>query len=158
MADGGIMTIREEMDIHRLPSFVWPYLTNANLIAQWNTKIRSISPHTPGPFRPHYTFDLTMLLRDKEKQLSAEVTELVENQRIVIVMQSQEGDSTMQASETYTLKPTRNGTHLERVIDAPAVVMPWWARMLIWLISKFGKPTEETGLQRLARLVEKGAQ
>lgn len=149
------MTIREEAIIHRLPSFVWPYLTNVELIPRWNDKITRMEAVSQGGFRVHYQFKVTYHMKGKEREFAAEVTECNEPQRIVTRQLSIDGEP-LAVTETIRLTPVRQGTKVQRIIEFPSESVPWWARTLVWFITKLGKPVGEPVLEKLGRMVEQG--
>jgi uncharacterized protein YndB with AHSA1/START domain len=150
-----VVTIRETAIIQCPPSSVWPFLTNAELIPRWNDKVTRLVPKSAGSFRLHYQFNVTFHLNGKEREFAAEVTEYDEPNRLIITQHSLAGEP-MEASETITLTPARQGTKIERVIKFSSKQIPWWARVLVWFITRLGKPVGEPVLEKLGRMVESG--
>lgn len=153
------MTVKEEAIIHRLPSFVWPYLASTDMLPRWNPQIRRIFPKSPGPFRPHFEFEITLLTKDGEHQYDAEVTEFVEHRRIVFTMRSKTDPSIPESTECITLTPQVKGTKIERTTEifATEKTVSWWVKLLMRIFGNFNKqkvPSEGKTLQRLAQVVE----
>ncbi len=157
------MTVKEETVIHRLPSFVWPFLASTDMLPRWNSKIRRIFPKMPGPFRPHFEFDVTLLVKGIEHEYSAEVVEFVEHRRIVFKMRSKLDPSIPESTESITLSPVVKGTQIERITEIydKEKTISWWVKLLKRFFSHFKKstPTQSKGntLHRLAKLVEQNS-
>lgn len=155
------MTLKEETTIRRMPSFVWPYLANAEMLPRWNSKIRRIFPKESGPFRPHFQFDLILQVQGSEHEYTAEVVELVELRRIVIQMRSKTDPNVPVSTEIITLTPIVKGSKIERTTEVYTSedVVSWWVKFLRRIFRSFRKvvqPKQEESLKRLAQLVEKG--
>ena len=60
----------------------------------------------------------------------------------------------MSACITYELKDLGRTTRVREQIEFTSTSIPILLRPLIWLVSRFGKPTGETTLMRLKRAVE----
>lgn len=150
------MTVKEETVIRRLPSFVWPFLASTDMLARWNTNIRRIFPKTSGPFRPHFEFDVTLLVKNQEREYIGEVVEFVEHRRIVFKLCSKTDPSIPPSIESITLTPLVKGTRIERVTETVGneKTISWWARLLGRLFGSLGRPRSDQTLKRLARLVE----
>ena len=157
------MTVKEETVIHRLPSFVWPFLASTEMLPRWNPKIRRIFPKTPGPFRPHFEFDVTLLVKGNEHEYSAEVVEFVEHRRIVFQMRSKSDPSIPVSTECITLSPVVKGTQIERITEIydKEKTISWWAKLLARFFGRFRKKTPKISkgntLHRLAKLVEQNS-
>ncbi len=157
------MTVKEEGIIHRLPSFVWPYLATTDMLPRWNPSIRRIFPRSPGPFRPHFEFDITLLTQNGEHEYSGEVVEFVEHRRIVFKLRSKSDPSIPVSTEAITLSPVVKGTKIERMTEIydKEKTISWWVKLLMRIFGRFKKrtPNESKGntLHRLAKLVEQNS-
>lgn len=150
------MTVKEEAVIRRLPSFVWPYVASTDMLPQWNTNIRRIFPKSPGPFRPHFEFDVTLLVKDEEQEYAGEVVEFVEHRRIVFKLRSKADASIPPSMESITLTPIVKGTKIERVTEIfdKEKTISWWVKLLRRIFGSFSLPKKNHTLTRLAQLVE----
>lgn len=150
------MTVKEEGIILRLPSFVWPYVATTDMLPRWNPSIRRIFPKSPGPFRPHFEFDVTLLTKNGEHEYSAEVVEFVEHRRIVFQMRSKSDPSIPPSMESITLTPIVKGTKIERVTEIfdKEKTISWWVRLFRRLFGTFTQPQTGQTLKRLAQIVE----
>lgn len=154
------MTVKEEGIIHRLPSFVWQYVASTDMLPRWNPAIRRIFPKSPGPFRPHFEFDVTLAGPNGEHEYDAEVTEFVEHRRIVFKMRSKTDPTLPESTEIITLSPIIKGTKIERFTEiySREKTISWWAKLLMRIFGRFKKQQAEVKdgetLKRLAQLVE----
>lgn len=151
------MNVKEEAIIHRLPSFVWPYLASTEMLPRWNSQILRIFPKEHGPFRPHFKFDVTLLVKGNEHEYSAEVVEFIELRRIVFKLRSKTNPSLPESTECITLSPLVKGTKIERTTEifGTEKTISWWVKLLQRLFGCLNKPkATEYSLKRLAQVVE----
>jgi len=57
--------------------------------------------------------------------------------------------------ESYDLLDRRGGTRILHDVAIHFAGVPWWVAALAWVITRLGKPTGQTYVEKLARLAER---
>lgn len=148
------MKLRVHTTIRASASEVWPYLVDPVLQAAWNPKVVSVDRPADGPVQAGERFLMIYRMSGKEKLSRVEVTGLVPNQSLVFEHHMDEDGKARTAIEAYTLTPTPNGVKLTQSIDLSRMNIPLPIRVLVWLITRLGKPVERPYLDRLKQMIE----
>lgn len=148
------MKLRQHTRIQAPAESVWPYLVDPVIQAAWNPKIISIDRATDGPVRVGETYEMIFRMSRKEHLSRIEVVELVPNELLGFEHRFEDRGKQRRLGETYGLTPSRGGVKLTHTIDVSDLGIPLPLRILIWLITRFGKDTEQPYLERLREMIE----
>lgn len=150
------MTLRERIAIDVPPEMLWPYLSDPVLLGTWNPRIREIERDATGPVVLGERFGLTFQM-SRAEHAEMEVLECTFPTRIVF-RHHRETDPNAYADLTFDVRATDGGCVLTQTFDLSRAGIPVFFRVLIWLISRFGKPEGATYLQELKQDLESKTQ
>ena len=155
-SDIGIdMKATDQIDINVTPEQLWPFLIDPVLQAAWNPKIISIDRPHAGPASIGETYNMTVRMSNKPPQSSeVHVVDVIEAQRLTFEHRATEAGTGLIVTETFTLTPTGQGTRVEQTVDMSNMPMPWFVRLLVSLVMKFGKRVGDSQLLGLKKMVE----
>lgn len=148
------MHIKGQVDIKATPEQVWPFLVDPVIQAAWNPKIISINRAHDGPVGVGETYTMIAKMSGTEKTSQAEVMDVTPARRLVVRHRMIEAQRESFVTETYLLKPTRNGTRVTHDINLRQAGIPRVFLLLIWVITRVGKPQGEPYLKKLKTLIE----
>lgn len=144
------MRIREQTIIDRPVAVVWPFVATAESFCAWNDKITHME--ATGPFRLGQRFATHYALHGPPTQFMTEVVALEEGRLLELRHASPFGQGVrveMETIERVTLEDAGGRTVVTRDIDVRNHGLPWWARPLVWFVTRFGRPTGEDRLKKM---------
>lgn len=153
------MKVYESIDIAAPPAAVWAQLVDPQRMAAWHAKLLEVRRKGVGPVRSGDRFGATYTMSVKRRKLQQTDTEVLRCEpRTTLALRHQVHDKGQIGfiDETYELQPREGGreTHVVQTVDFAGAGMPWWARALIWCISRTGEPRGEGILEPLKRVCE----
>ncbi len=152
------MLIHEEATTRATPERAWELLSDPMLHALWNPRIvntgLSGSPRLGVGLRYRVTYELS----GRHSEFDAEVTEFEAPRLLTIRLEEREkGDGkhwNRYMVERYLVSPDGDRTHVRHEVRVFQSGVPLWARVAVWLILQFGKPTGPTFMEHFAELAE----
>jgi uncharacterized protein YndB with AHSA1/START domain len=148
------MKLREVIEIEAPPEDVWPLIADPQRMAAWHEKLLSVKRSAGGPVRLGDRFDATYTMSGRQRPTSVEVIRCQPPVALTLRHRLVEAGPERFVDESYDLIPRGNATRLEQTVDFGHAGLPLWARALMWFISRFGAPVEESLLMPLKRTVE----
>ena len=148
------MKLRDVIDIDAPPEEIWPFLADPPRMVAWHEKLLSVKRSAEGLVRLGDRFDATYTMSGRQRQTSVEVIRCQPPVALTLRHRLVEAGPERFVDESYDLIPQGNATRLEQIVDFGHAGLPLWARALMWFISRFGAPAEESLLMPLKRTVE----
>ena len=148
------MRLRSRVTIAAPPERVWPLLADPAQMSRWNPKLISTKRTRSGPVSRLERYSLTYRMSGRETAHDAEVVEYEPPTRLSIRLRTskRKNPDSVSATETYVLRKVSGGTSLIQILELP---IPWLLSPIVWLIHRFGTPTDEPYLERLKDLAER---
>jgi uncharacterized protein YndB with AHSA1/START domain len=148
------MRIVQRVEIDASPDEVWPYVADPVLVSIWNPKVVAVDRLREGPVETGEQFEMTYRMSRGDRRSTVEVLAAEAPCRLVIRHTPCERPERGCAVEHYVLEMRRGRTRLTQTLDLSRAGVPLWARPLIWLIMKLGKPKGTPCLELLRDAVE----
>ena len=135
---------------------VWAAVDDERLLHEWNPKVVEVSHPSPGRRRVGYAYQVVFEMSGRRTRMRALVVERHPPNRLVVRLEPAERRGLAPTvTEQYTLESVGDGhVRLEQTIDLSSDGIPRWARVLMWVIQRFGKPVDKPYLARLKELIE----
>ncbi|MEN0110661.1 MAG: SRPBCC family protein [Planctomycetota bacterium] len=163
------LTIRQHAVVDGPAEAVWPRVADPERMLDWHPKLIAVDRTATGQVtageRFLLAFDKPALGRRRQERLgqgtekpATEATRVTVSRVEPPLLVEYEHETvhrgiTRIAVETYELTPQGSRTRVEQVVDLSRANLPWWARALIGLISRIGRPVGRPDLEVLADVV-----
>ncbi|MDY7092650.1 MAG: SRPBCC family protein [Acidobacteriota bacterium] len=148
------MKLRFEVRIAAPPQRVWPWVADPLRMARWNPKLVAIDRAASGELQAGEEYELIYRMSGRDTELRARVELAKPPVELAIRLWDEAGPHERPTVESYRLEARGDGTRLRQEIDLSRTGIPWPARLLMALLSRWGRPRDEPYLERLRRLVE----
>ena len=148
------MILKDTVQIKSPPDTVWMFIEDPERMKSWNPKIQCISSISWGERAIGYRYRVTYVMKGKTSDFLAEIVEYRKPEKLVIRLTEGNLPRGSYVNEIYQLSATIEGTLLEQRVEIHNSGINIFLRLLIALISRFGKPTGEKYLEKLKELVE----
>jgi uncharacterized protein YndB with AHSA1/START domain len=153
------------------PDLVWQVVEDPAWMGEWNPKVTGVELLSSGSRSQGSRFRVDYTMRGKSARFSAEIEEYRQPERLVLRLTEGYLPPGVCVRETYELRPVSSGTRwgrvaskggglgaqhtrLIRTIDLSASGLSLIVRVVLGLLSRFGKPVEKRYLERLKEIVE----
>ena len=152
------MRLKDEVVIDGPSDEVWEYVCSPEMWPLFHVKAGECNRVSPQPDVIGSLYDIEFRLGPKTSLTRCEIVECRIGRLIAIkstlpTPDRQSGRS-LSACITYELEDLGSTTRVKEQIEFTSTSIPLIFRPLVWLISRFGKPTGETTLLRLKEVVE----
>jgi len=147
------LVARESISIAASPQIVWPWMADFDHMAVWNEKLESHNAPSLDRLGVGASFWVTYRWRETTHQMRANVEMLNAPFRFTVRYDGGDLGRDGWVRETVKLSPFHGTTVLKREVRMHDPRIPRWARLVIGLIARFGKPKGESDLQAVRRLV-----
>jgi uncharacterized protein YndB with AHSA1/START domain len=147
--------LHEHIDIDALPEEVWPFLADPERMAAWHEKLLSVKRSATGTVRLGDRFEAAYTMSGRQRTTNCEVIRCQPPVALTLRHRMVEAGPERYVDESYDLVPRGNATRVQQVVDFSHAGLPLWARGLMWFISRFGAPAEESLLVPLKRAAER---
>ncbi len=151
------MKLISSIFIQRKPEVVWDFLKDPENMQQWNPRVEKVTPsefEDPGTGYCHeITYRMHANARANSFHAEMKVFEPPQVLEIRLVPQSAR-QKAPEIMERYGLLAQDGGTLLTQTIRVENSGISVLFRGLIWLVTKFGKPTGKPLLANLRDLLE----
>lgn len=160
-ADTLPVLIREDVATRVPPERAWEMLSDPSLHAQWNPRIVSTKIVSPGPPAQGFRYRVTYELSGRRNEMEAQIIEFSPPLRFVARLEERvKGDGRNWQRfvvETYLLTRSGDRTLIRHEIRVHHAGLNPFLRLLIWFISRTGRPTGQPFMERFRELVESQA-
>lgn len=147
--------MRETIDIDATPSEVWPHIADPEEMRRWNPKIVAVSRSPSGPVERGESFWMTYRMRQRQVQAGVEVKVAEPGAALSLEVRPSTGRRPSgPIYESYALTERDGRTRVVRDIDVSQSKLPLPVRILMALLSRFGRAAETPYLARLKKIVE----
>jgi len=148
------MKQKESIKIFATQEQFWSFIEDPNNLPLWNPKVRKVtamnSSHHLG-----YSFGIMYELSGKAMEYRAEMTRFEPPTHLTFTFTGGSFPSENFVNEEFTITPHGDHCMLHRTIDFSNANIPLWAKILMWIIFRFGSPMGKTYLETLKEIVEK---
>ena len=152
------MRLEDKVVIDAPADEVWKYVGSPEMWPLFHVKAGECRQVSPQPDVIGSLYDIEFRLGSKTALTRCEIVECRIGRLISIrsTLPEPDGQSgrSLSACITYELEDLGRTTRVTEQSEFTSPGIPFLFRPLIWLISRFGKPTGETTLMRLKMLVE----
>jgi uncharacterized protein YndB with AHSA1/START domain len=147
------LRIHESIIIAADADAVWPLIADPVRQADWNGRIVSVDRNRSGPAGQGDRFDMIFRMSGRDRKCRVDVIECDRPNRIAFrySMTFKDIERIMEVSFDITSQP--GGVRVDQ-IDQFTKGIPWLARVVMWLVNRFGWQAEEPHLGRLKKLAE----
>lgn len=146
------LCVRESTDLAATPEAVWRVLAEPRRRGEWNEKIVRVERRTSGASRLGERYELRYRLAGHEREMEAEVV-AHEAPRLLAVREHAPAEPERAVILTWLLEPTADGTRITQEVDLTRAPIPLAMKLVMWLVSRIGKPRGATVVETLAELV-----
>jgi uncharacterized protein YndB with AHSA1/START domain len=149
------MILRDQIIIEKPAMEVWPYIENPERMMSWNPKIKKVTLAS-WDGRPGVGFRYGVLyeMSGKVGEMEAEVTTYEPPFRLVIRQTGGRLSEKAYVEEIYELSEESGRTLLRQKVIMHHSGVNIFFRLLIFFITRFGRPVGKTYLTTLKELVE----
>ncbi len=152
------MKLKDEVVIDAPSDKVWEYVGSPEMWPLFHVKTGECRQASPQPDVIGSLYDIEFRLGSKTSRTRCEIVDRRIGRLISIrsTLPEPDGQSgrSLSACITYELEDQGRTTRVKEQIEFTSMSIPMICKPLIWLISRFGKPTGETTLMRLKKMVE----
>lgn len=148
------MQVRKSVLIEADATSVWPFVADPALQQLWNPKVVSVQRARSGPVFTRERFQMSYFLSGKNRQSQVEVLTFEPPLRVVFRHKMIWRDQEQTAEESYQITECHGCVEVVQTMDLSQLPIPWPARALISVISRFGRSIEEPYLEKLKGVVE----
>lgn len=133
---------------------VWNFIEDPNNLQLWNPKVHKVTALSNSGKHVGSTFGILYVMSNKANEMLGEVTVREPMTRLAFRYSGAQMGQDEFIEEVFHLTPAGNATTLERVIDYSHARFPWWAKIIMWIIFKTGKPVGDAYLMKMKSLLE----
>ena len=149
-----LMQFNDTIIIEACCDVVWQYVGSPDLWSLFHVKVERAKQLDSSSGRVGSLYEIEFRMGSKTTPTRCEIVDLRIGRMIQVRSVANRGQESYQAHLTYELEDMGHQTKVTERIDTVDSHIPLFFRAVIWLISRFGKPTGETTLMRLKRMVE----
>ncbi len=148
------MTMSESVKISASLDEIWPFVADPVGQATWNDKIVEVDRTSDLPVTLGEHFKITYRMSGKDRKSNVEVIACSPPCEVHFRHQYEWKSRRSFVEERYTLQQVGDQVKVTQQIDMAASGIPWIFRVLIWLISRFGKSVDQSSMGKLKEVVE----
>ncbi len=148
------LTVHEQTIIDAPVERVWRVLADPARRGEWNEKIVRVERVSSAAARVGDRYRVRYRLGRHERAMEAEVV-ACEAPRVLAVCErpTAGADPRCAVVLTWRVENAARGTRISQVVDITDAPMPWPVKLLMWVISRIGKPQGATVVETLGELV-----
>ncbi|MBK7978314.1 MAG: SRPBCC family protein [Deltaproteobacteria bacterium] len=146
------LCLREATTLAAPPEAVWRVLAEPARRGEWNDKIVRVERRRSGAPVVGERYRLRYRLSGREREMEAEVV-VCEAPRLLAVREHAPGDPERAVVVTWRLDADGAGTRISQEVDVTRAPIPGVVKLLMWIVSRTGKPRGATVVETLAELV-----
>ncbi len=133
---------------------VWQYVGSPDLWSLFHSKAERAKQLSSSGGTVGSLYEIEFRMGSKTTPTRCEIIDLRIGSMIQVKSVADQIQGDCQAHLTYELEDMGQRTKVTERIDMSDSRIPFFFRAIIWLISRFGRPTGETTLMQLKRMVE----
>lgn len=148
------MSMSESIKISARLDEVWPFVADPVGHVIWNEKVVDIRRDSDTTVQLGERFEMTYRMSGKDRESEVEVVVCDPPNEVHFRHQYRWKAQFHYAVEKYRLRQHGEQVKVTQEIDMSESGIPWFFRVLIWFLSRFGKPVGQTNMERLKEAVE----
>jgi uncharacterized protein YndB with AHSA1/START domain len=150
------MQLKESIRIEASPDAVWQYVGQPDCWPLFHAKVRRAKQLSLQAGVAGSVYEIEFMLGAKSSPTRCEIVDLVPERMIEVksVLPIPQGGPERFARLTYELEDEGRQTKVTERIDMSGVGMGRLLGAVVWFISRFGRPSGQTTLMRLKKVVE----
>lgn len=148
------MSIYLKVKIDAPAEIIWPFVADPIEMARWNPKLVAVDRSRDGPVTFGECYQIIYRMSSKETEMEAMVERVDRPFHLTIRQRSDDWDESRYALESYTLTESADRTRLTQHVDLSHAGVPLPIRLLIRLMTRFGRATGKPYLEKLKELAE----
>jgi uncharacterized protein YndB with AHSA1/START domain len=151
------MKIKASISINASPGTVWEYVGQPDCWPLFHTKVRQAKLTSLQGGIVGAIYDIEFNMGGKTAPTRCEIVDLAPGRmiRVTSSVPDSHGGSAGFAVLTYELEDELRQTKVTERIEMSVAGIPWIFRPLVLLLFRFGRPSGETTLMRLKKVVER---
>ena len=134
---------------------VWNFIEDPNNLLLWNPKVRRVTALSDAGKEIGTIFGILYVMNNKADEMLGTIALRVPMSRITFRYSGGKMPPDNFVEEGFVLAQRNNGVLVERTITFTVSAIPLWARFVMWIIFKIGKPDGESYLTTLKSLIER---
>ncbi len=147
------MKIREDILIPVRPADIWEAIADPSLWPLWNPKVKSIDRRQVGPMIAGEHFKAVFVLSGRESNTDVEVLLNEPPHRVTFRQHYEFGRRMRSVTLTFELQTRPTGIRFLQTTDLAAAGIPWFFRVLIFFVTRFGRSMGQCQFEKLKELV-----
>ncbi|NOY43716.1 MAG: hypothetical protein GXP26_18005 [Planctomycetes bacterium] len=147
-------TLNESIKVSASLDEIWPFVADPIGQATWNGKVSDVRRESNQPVRLGEWFGVTYRMSGKGRDSEVEVIACDPPREVHFRHHFQWKSRNLQVDERYNLRQQGDQVEVTQRIDLSRAGIPWFFRLLIWLIGRFGKWSEQSSMEKLKEVVE----
>ena len=152
------MRIHQQVTTRATPERVWALVSDPREHGTWNPRIVRTDVHGSAVSGLGARFRVAYELSGRATEFEAAIVECEAPSRLGVRLEERWQTDPRHAGrfviERYVIRPHGRGARILHDVHVHDPGMPWFVRVLVWLIMRVGRPTGTTYLQRLADRAE----
>jgi hypothetical protein len=150
------MHIKDSIIIDAPIDKVWRHIASPDVWSLFNAKIGKCEQISEQGSRIGSVYSIDFLMGTKSTSTRCEIVDLQIGKRIQVRSTLSDPGQHACGILTYELEDLGFKTKVTEKTDAVIPGINIFGRVIIWFISRFGRPEGETNLMKLKRIVEEG--
>lgn len=153
------MRHHDQITIARPPEIVWDFVADPARVQQWNPKLTRVTPLSWGERGVGTRFRASYTMSGKSRDFTVEIIAYDKPRALTVQLRLDSSAVPWNCvmEERYELVARNGHTELHQRVQAINTGIPWYWRLVIALVSRFGTPVGTPYLQQLKQLVEQTA-
>ncbi len=148
------MTQKETILINSPIEKVWNFIEDPNNLQLWNPKVQRVTAFGNSGKSVGSNFGIMYMMNNIPSEMRGEIVVHEPNSRLTFRFLDGKMNHGTFVDESFFLTKAPNGVLLERSIDFTNAPIPWWGRIIMWIVFKTGKPVGDAYLVKLRDLIE----
>ena len=133
---------------------VWNFIEDPNNLPKWNPKVQGITSFSGSGKEIGANFGILYVMNTKADDLRGEILVREALSRLTFRYSGGQMPQGDYVDEGFILTQVDDTIGLVRTIDIHLKEIPWWVKIIMWIIFKTGKPVGKPYIETLKDLIE----
>ena len=145
--------MKESIFIAAPAGHVWSYIVDASRWPEWQKKIVALTRSRSGPVVPDEEMNALFKSRRQQTDTRIHIRNVGPGHRLELRQHFQKGTRNRHVDVRFEIRPEKGGCRVTQALNHRAA-MPWFFRVLIWLLLRLGRPSSTSPLEQLKTAAE----
>jgi carbon monoxide dehydrogenase subunit G len=148
------MKLSDTVVIHEPPQRVWKAICDPATWPDWNPKVVSVSRTSTGPLEVGETFTADFKLNGPPMPSQLKVRVLNPLRQLTVKQRPEGRHRSRSVKIDFEIEMEGTSTRVTQTTDITEAGLPFWARTLMWIVTRFGKAAGPSPLDGLKKHLE----